>query len=79
VFSRTAGCRALVALAAAVAAFLAVGASGASAGRVDPPGHQDSNHCFWFFSGVDLNELYGVPEQFHHFLSCSGHLSAGEH
>ena len=68
--------RALVAMAAAVATSLAVGAGGASAGRVDPPGHQDANHCFWF-SGVDLNELFGVPEQFHHFLCRE--LSAGEH
>ena len=75
-FSRTAGRRALVALAAVVAASLAVGAGSASAGRVDPPGHQDANHCFWF-SGVDLNELYGVPEQFHHFLCTE--LSVGEH
>ena len=78
-FSRAAGRRALVALAAVVAASLAVGAGGASAGRVDPPGHRDANHCFWFFSGVDLNELYGVPEQFHHFLFCTEELSAGEH
>jgi hypothetical protein len=78
-FSRAAGRRALVAMAAVVAASLAVGVGGASAGRVDPPGHQDANHCSWFFSGVDLNALYGVPEQFHHFLSCTEDLSAGEH
>ena len=30
-------------------------------------------------AGVDLNELFGVPEQFHHFLSCTEDLSAGEH
>ena len=75
-FSRAAGRRALVALAAVVAASLAVGVGGASAGRVDPPGHEDANHCFWF-SGVDVNELFGVPEQFHHFLCRE--LSAGEH
>ena len=63
------GRRALVALAAVVAASLAVGAGSASAGRVDPPGHQDTNHCSWF-SGVDVNELFGVPEQFHHFPSA---------
>ncbi len=76
-FGRGAGRRALVALAAVVAASLAVGAGSASAGRVDPPGHQDTNHCFWF-SGVDVNELFGVPEQFHHFLVCR-ELSAGEY
>ena len=75
-FSRAAGRRALVALAAVVAASLAVGAGTASAGRADPPGHEDANHCFWF-SGVDVNELFGVPEQFHHFLCPE--LSAGEH
>ena len=51
-----------------LAASLAVGVGGASASRVDPPGQPDANHCL-FFSGVDLNELYGVPEQFHH-LAC---------
>ena len=75
-FSRAAGRRTLVALAAVVALSLAVGARGASAGRVDPPGHQDANHCV-FFSGVDLNEVFGVPEQFRNFL-CRD-LSAGEH
>jgi hypothetical protein len=70
------GRRAFVALAAVFAASLAVGASGASAGRVDPPGHRDANHCF-FFTGVDLNDLYSVPEQFRNFL-CRD-LSAGEH
>jgi hypothetical protein len=77
-FSRTAGRRALVALAAAVAASLAVGAGSAAAGRVDPPGHKDANQCFWP-SGVDVNQLFGVPEQFHHFLYCTEDLSAGEH
>jgi hypothetical protein len=75
-FSRAAGRRALVALATVVATSLAVGAGGASAARIDPPGHQDANHCFWF-SGVDVNELFGVSEQFHHFLCRE--LSAGEH
>jgi hypothetical protein len=75
-FSRAAGRRALVALAAAVAASLALGAGGASASRVDPPGHQGANQCI-FFSGVDLNELFGVPEQFTHFFCRE--LSAGEH
>lgn len=75
-FSRAAGRRTLVALAAVVALSLAVGARGASAGRVDPPGHQDANHCV-FFSGVDLNEVFGVPEQFRNF-PCR-EVSAGEH
>ena len=51
----------------------AVGA--ASAGRVDPPG-KDANHCVNSF-GVDLNELYGVSDQFRNF-ECRA-LSAGEH
>ena len=59
--------RAFIALAAVFAASLAVGAGGASARRVDPPGRQDANHCF-FFTGVDLNDLFGVPEQFRDFL-----------
>ncbi len=74
--SRGVARRALVALAAVVAASLAVGVGGASADRVDPPGHQDANHCFWF-SGADLNELFSVPDQFHHFLCTE--LSVGEH
>jgi hypothetical protein len=74
--SSAVGRRALVALAAAFAASLAVGAGGASAGRVDPPGRQEANHCF-FFTGLDLNHLFGVPEQFRNFL-CRD-LSAGEH
>jgi hypothetical protein len=47
-----------------------------SAGRIDPPGHQDGNHCVNAF-GVDLNDLYGVPEQFRMF-DCRV-ISAGEH
>ena len=75
-FGSAPGRRALVALAAVAAGSLAVGAGDASAGRVDPPGHRDANHCV-FFSGVDLNELFGVPEQFHNFLCRE--VSAGEH
>ena len=77
-FGRTAGRRALVALAAVVAASVAVGAGSASARRADPPGHKDANQCLWF-SGVDVNELFGVPDQFHHSFLCKGELSAGEH
>ena len=42
-----------------LAASLAFGGGSASAGRVDPPGHQGANHCILFFTGVDLNELLG--------------------
>ena len=70
------GRRAFVALAAVFAASLAVDAGDASADRVDPPGRQDANHCF-FFTGVDLNDLFGVPEQFRDFLCRE--VSAGEH
>jgi hypothetical protein len=47
-----------------------------SAGRVDPPGHQDGNHCVNVFD-VDLNDLYGVAEQIRVF-ECRV-ISAGEH
>ena len=70
------GVRALVALGALLAASLAVGVGGASAGRLDPPGHQDANHCVTD-AGVDLNVLFGVPEQFRIF-ECR-ELSAGEY
>ena len=73
---RRRGVRALVALGALLAAFLAVGVGGASAGRVDPPGHQDANHCVTD-SGVDLNVLFGVPEQFRNAFCRE--LSAGEY
>ena len=74
--SSAVGRRAFVALAAVFAASLAVDAGDASADRVDPPGRQDANHCF-FFTGVDLNDLFGVPEQFRDFLCRE--VSAGEH
>jgi hypothetical protein len=48
----------------------------AEAGRVDPPGHQDANHCVSTF-GVDLNDLYGVSEQIR-MRECRA-ISAGEH
>ena len=70
-----------VAAVVVLAASLAVGAGGASAGRVDPPGHRDANQCFWP-SGVDVNELFGVPEQFHHFSTArrtSARESTGAH
>lgn len=59
-----------------IATSLALVVSSASAGRVDPPGHQTANHCF-NASGVDLNVLYGVPEQFR-TRECDV-ISAGEH
>lgn len=62
--------------ASVVAASLAVGVGSASAGRVDPPGHKDANHCVNAF-GVDLNELYGVSAQFR--FRDRQLLSAGEH
>jgi hypothetical protein len=74
--TRAVGRRALVALAAVVATSLVVGASSASAGRVDPPGHQDANQCI-NDAGVDMNVLYGVPEQFRNRF-CTV-ISAGEH
>ena len=50
--SRAVRSRAFIALAAVFAASLAVGVGGASASRVDPPGHQDANHCFWSSAGL---------------------------
>lgn len=47
-----------------------------SAGRVDPPGNRDGNHCI-NASDVDLNDLYGASEQFRVF-ECRV-TSAGEH
>ena len=73
---RRRGIRALVALGAVIATSLAVGVSGVSAGRVDPPGHQDANRCINAF-GVDLNALYGMSDQFRTF-DCRA-ISAGEH
>lgn len=65
-----------VTLAAMLAISFALGVSSASAGRVDPPGHRDANHCINAF-GVDLNELYGVSDQFRN-RDCRV-VSAGEH
>jgi hypothetical protein len=63
------------ALSTFLAASLVFAVGTASAGRDDPPG-QDANHCVNSF-GVDLNELYGVSDQFRNF-SCQV-VSAGEH
>ena len=59
-----------------LAASLALGVTNASAGRVDPPGQRDANHCINSL-GVDLNELYGISDQFRN-RDCQA-LSAGEH
>jgi hypothetical protein len=60
---------------AVLAATSWVGVTGASAGRLDPPGHRDANHCV-NPAGVDLNELYGVSTQFFSAF-CQG-ITAGE-
>ena len=59
-----------------LAASLAFGAGTASAGRDDPPGNPDANHCVNQF-GVDLNELYGISDQFRN-RDCQA-VTAGEH
>ena len=69
------GAVARVTLASALALSFALGVSGASAGRIDAPGH-DANHCINAF-GIDLNELYGVSDQFRNG-DCRV-VSAGEH
>jgi hypothetical protein len=58
-----------------VAASLAL-AGGASARRADPPGHPDGNHCINIF-GVDLNQVYGVSDQF--VIPGCQVVTAGEH
>jgi hypothetical protein len=73
---RSRGLAALAALLTVLASSLAFGVGPASAGRDDPPGDPDANHCFNAF-GVDLNELYGVSDQFRN-RECQV-VSAGEH
>lgn len=73
---RSRGVLALVALVAAISGSLAFGISSAFAGRIDPPGHSTANQCF-NTSGVDLNALYGVSDQFR-TRECQM-LTAGEH
>ena len=63
-------------LASVLAMSFALGVSGASAGRTDPPGRDDANHCINEFD-VDLNELYGISDQFRN-RDCQV-VSAGEH
>jgi len=67
---------ACIALASMLAMSFAVGVSAASAGRIDPPGHDDANQCSNEFD-VDLNELYGISDQFR-TRNCQV-VSAGEH
>jgi hypothetical protein len=66
----------VLALVVVVLASVTFGASGASAGRLDPPGHGDANQCFNSL-GVDLNELYGISDQFR-TRECQ-EVTAGEH
>jgi hypothetical protein len=68
--------RRLTMMFAVLATSMLLSSRGESAGRVDPPGHQDGNHCV-NSSGVDLNDLYGVSEQIREF-NCRV-VSAGEH
>ncbi len=68
--------RGLITVLAAITASLAFGVSAASAARTDPPGHQDANHCL-NGSGIDLNELYGISDQFR-TRECQ-EVTAGEH
>src|SRR4051794_9789690 len=67
--------RKFVAVLVAVGALIAVPMSSATAGRFDPPGRQ-ANNCV-HPSGVSLNEVFDVPEQFVGPI-CTG-LTAGEH
>lgn len=66
----------LLAAVAVVVATLATGAGGASAGREDPPGHGDANHCFTDL-GVDFNEVLGYREQIVNRYCLEA--TAGEH
>lgn len=65
-----------LALSVLVCAMVGVTAGTAAAGRVDPPGRRDANHCVTP-SGVDLNLLFGVPEQF--VTPFCREVTAGEH
>ncbi len=67
---------AVAALLTCVATSLLFGIGTASAGRDDPPGDRDANHCVNSL-GVDLNELYGISDQFRN-RDCQV-VSAGEH
>jgi hypothetical protein len=67
--------RKFLAVLVAVGAMSALPMSTAVAGRVDPPGRQ-ANDCVHPSSGVSLNQLFDVPEQFVGPI-CTG-LTAGE-
>ena len=60
----------------AVVSSLAISIGEVDAKRADPPGHDDANHCGSEF-GVDLNDLFGISDQFR-TLQCQ-ELTAGEH
>jgi hypothetical protein len=62
-------------IATVVTASVVLAGGEASAGRPDPPGHTDANHCVNRFD-VDYNLLYGVSDQFRTF-ECRV-VSAGE-
>ena len=49
----------LSALLAAVLVIAAVVGERTSAGRLDPPGHEDGNRCINAF-GIDLNQIYAI-------------------
>jgi hypothetical protein len=66
----------LVALLAVSSGLVLAPVGAAAAGRADPPGDRDANHCVNEF-GVDYNELYDVADQFRVF-ECRV-ISAGEH
>lgn len=70
------GTAACVTLVSVLAMSFAFGVRSASAGRIDPPGHDDANHCINEL-GVDFNELYGISDQFRN-RPCQA-VSAGEH
>ena len=73
---RSRGIAVFAALLTLVATSLVYGVGNASGGRDDPPGDRDANHCINAF-GVDVNELYGISDQFR-TRECQV-LSAGEH
>jgi PS-10 peptidase S37 len=49
-------------ISALLSAVLVAAGEPISAGRLDPPGHEDGNRCLNEF-GIDLNQLYGVTAQ----------------
>lgn len=63
------------ALLSAVLAVAAAAGEPISAGRLDPPGHEDGNRCINEF-GIDLNRLYGMTAQMQ--TSACRQQTAGE-